>query len=232
MFLRAQSNLFARVNNSIGKIGELREVDAVAIVRTLDQGIASRHHAHLRYPPQLLVLALMRYLNGASEERAIADALGGASLGSVDLEEVGRLAGEFQSDLSNIPFMLETVVDGLDKAIRLGFEMILVTEGRLDKQRRILDHHKIRQSFVLELELTKSVDQFRRVVQRFQGRVIYMIGDQLDRDVLPAQNAGIRSIYVESGFVPGWNEKLGSAIQYRRAPSFLDAINLIEAETA
>jgi putative hydrolase of the HAD superfamily len=31
-----------------------------------------------------------------------------------------------------------------------------------------------------------------------------MIGDQLDRDIRPAKEAGLRTIYFPGGFRPGW----------------------------
>jgi putative hydrolase of the HAD superfamily len=35
-----------------------------------------------------------------------------------------------------------------------------------------------------------------------------MIGDQLDRDIAPAKEAGLKTIFFASGFVPRWSSRV------------------------
>jgi putative hydrolase of the HAD superfamily len=39
-----------------------------------------------------------------------------------------------------------------------------------------------------------------------QPRVAFMIGDQLDRDILPAKEAGLETVYFPGGFRPKWEQ--------------------------
>lgn len=229
VFLAAQNNLFGSVKEYVGAKISLSPSDVVGFVRALDQGIASGHHAHLKYPPQLLILALVYRMQGASVDESVAAVLSGNFLQKVDVSDVAKMAADFQANLTQMPALCATVVEGLEKANVLGYKMILITEGRLERQRRIIDHHRINKYFEAELELTKTPDQYRRLAMRFGGNDVYMIGDQLDRDIFPAESAGLKAIYVAGGFVPEWNQGAQPSPNCRQADSFVGAINLIAA---
>lgn len=50
---------------------QLLEPDRLAFVRAIDQGLATRHHEGLRYPPRFLIKALALALTGSDKTSAI-----------------------------------------------------------------------------------------------------------------------------------------------------------------
>jgi putative hydrolase of the HAD superfamily len=51
----------------------------------------------------------------------------------------------------------------------------------------------------------KNTDTFRRLARlRTSSLPAIVVGDQLDRDIAPAQNAGFVTIYFPGGFRPKW----------------------------
>lgn len=90
-------------------------------------------------------------------------------------------------------------------ASEAGLELYVMTEGRIEKQRRFLEVHGLQPFFKGVWEMTKERSQFDRVRTRFKDRRVMIIGDQPDRDILPAKAAGCTGILVPSRFKPSWH---------------------------
>jgi putative hydrolase of the HAD superfamily len=56
-----------------------------------------------------------------------------------------------------------------------------------------------------------------------------MIGDQLDRDILPAKEAGLITIYLPGGFRPKWSPLAGGPHPDYEIASFWEAVDIIAA---
>jgi putative hydrolase of the HAD superfamily len=101
---------------------------------------------------------------------------------------------------------LPGVREGLEAAEREGIDVWVLTEGAAERQRTRIAAHGLDSLIQGVAEATKNKDQFARHRRRFAPRILYMIGDQPDRDVAPARAAGCRAVLVPSRFRPEWHE--------------------------
>ena len=60
----------------------------------------------------------------------------------------------------------------------------------------------------------------------------YMIGDQIDRDILPAKQAGLKTIYFPGGFKPRWHDEEASPPPDFVISDFREAVQIIRLEHA
>src|SRR4051812_16980882 len=73
VYIDAQLWLLEQVENQVH--AQVLEEDRLGYVRAIDQLLAKQHHAGLRYPSILLVMALGSALSGAPRRKAVDDAL-------------------------------------------------------------------------------------------------------------------------------------------------------------
>lgn len=224
VFANAQACILSVVED---KIGARREVlDRVGFVRRYDQALATVHHLHLRYPPILLAFALAAGLRGVAPEEAAKSALAGDNRAhplSIEAAQIAVRAYEFA--LVAPPRLLPGVLEGLNHAKAIGLRINVLTEGRIDKQRKLIAHHGLGEALGDVLEITKNARQFERLRQRFSPATIVVIGDQPDRDIEPAVEAGCVAVFVPSHFKPAWNiSERGKSASFV-ASDFASAIN-------
>ncbi len=181
--------------------------DRLSFVRTYDQALASAHHLHLRYPPQLLVRALEAGLFGAPPAAAARNAIAGRPSVPQPMEPsaVEAIVSEFVSALGQTPTLLPNVTDAVNAGKRAGFVLYVMTEGRIDRQRRLMEVHGLQSAFEGVWELTKNEAQFARLLARFPECRVVVVGDQPDRDIVPAKAAGCTTVFVPGPFTPDWN---------------------------
>ncbi|TCK97115.1 HAD family hydrolase [Paraburkholderia sp. BL9I2N2] len=223
VFADAQRALLENIESMIG--AQCDRPDRLDFVRQYDQALALIHHLHLRYPPHLLVLALTEGLNGKSPETAAIQIVSGISqAGPISLEAAEELGSLFQERLKVIPRLLPGVRDGLRLALQKDVPIYMLTEGRIDKQKRIIESHKLSENFRAVLEMTKSLQQYERLRSRFLPAEVVVLGDQLDRDIDPARAAGCTTVYVPGRFTPSWNLSKGSQHASYQAENFEDAM--------
>ena len=206
VFQNAQLLLLTRVESAVGR--PCTELDRLGFIRRYDQALAQAHHLHLRYPPQLLVRATEAGLVGVSEQVASENAISGeanARDGLLDHTEVDSIVSAYLLALAKTPDLLPNVAEGLRLARDADMELYVITEGRIEKQRRLLEVHGLQQFFDGVWEITKERAQFARIRTRFKNRRVMIIGDQPDRDILPAKAAGCTGILVPSRFKPSWH---------------------------
>ena len=60
----------------------------------------------------------------------------------------------------------------------------------------------------------------------------FMIGDQLDRDIAPAKEAGLKTIYFPGGFVPRWTPDEAKIGPDFRVSDFVEAVEIILSRQA
>jgi putative hydrolase of the HAD superfamily len=205
VFANAQTALLEIVEKATRKY--CPEGDRLAFVRHCDQALAAIHHAHLKYPPMLLVQALALALDGTDAKAAANSALKGNGPASIlDQAAIDVAVEQYLTMLGDIPRLLPTVLDGLLKLCAEGVPAYIVTEGNVEKQKTILMHHALGAHVAGVFEVVKNQAQFARLQQRFTSNEVIVIGDQPDRDIVPAKIAGCTTVLVPSRFRPHWHD--------------------------
>ena len=101
IFADAQRNMLERVEAAASTAADSN--DRLAYVRAVDQAIAERHHARLRYPPKLLVRGLAAALAGLPAERAARAAWPNSTRNRLSDEHVLEIEQAFLVDLGRPP---------------------------------------------------------------------------------------------------------------------------------
>ncbi|AEG49605.1 Haloacid dehalogenase domain protein hydrolase [Sphingobium chlorophenolicum L-1] len=200
VFAQAQLGLLADVDRLFDPQDR---VDPLGHIRAYDQALAKIDHRHLRYPPHLLVRALALGNRGHGPGEAARLTGSERTIANVAGAEEAIVERYFEA-LGRGPELLNGVVDGLVAARDAGFDVWILTEGSADRQRARAATLGITHLVKGVSECTKSIEQFDRQRRRFAPAPVFVIGDQPDRDILPAQTGGCTGVLVPSGFRPGW----------------------------
>lgn len=227
VFARAQLRLLEATEEAVGRM--CSALDRLEFVRSYDQAIAAKHHRHLNYPAQLLVAAIGAGLCGMDPFSAAECVIRGRVLSHKLLEaQVGDVLAAYRHALTEIPALLPSVREAIELARSSDMAVFVMTEGKIDHQRRSLSEHGLAQ-FVLSIgEMRKTATQFERLRHRFKQAEVVVIGDQLDRDIVPARRAGCRTVLVPSRFKPRWNVE-GSQAADHIASTLLEAVKWVQA---
>jgi putative hydrolase of the HAD superfamily len=174
-------------------------------VRSYDQAIAAKHHAHLRYPPALLLRALEEGLHGGTAEETASKVL---AQGYEPTHAEAVALTQHSALLSRLPTLLSSVREGLDLARSRQIPVYVVSEGPIELLRSRLQALHIDELTDGALSVTKSRYLYERLLRRAASATSFMIGDQADRDVRLAREAGMHAILVPGRFRPRWmNDK-------------------------
>lgn len=203
-FVNAQLGLLSIVEQATSK--RCTEEDRLGFVRRYDQAIAAIHHAHLKYPPPLLVFALERAFMGADPATAAEQVVRGKTTSKLAQSQIDDAVENYLHILGSIPDLLPAVMNGLKRLHDAGMRPYILTEGKIEKQKKLLEHHALTEFVSGIFELTKSQAQFERLRQRFAPAEVITIGDQIDRDILPAKAAGCLAVLVPGRFRPFWHK--------------------------
>ena len=223
VFAKAQLVLLAQVELTVGI--QLSSENRLEFVRAYDQALAARHHLHLKYPPQMLVSALAAGLRSTTPDAAATAIIGGdTALSNLDSGAIEAAISAYLNALRETPSMLPTVVQGIHLAQHPNVALYVMTEGRVDKQRGIVTAHGLNNDIAGVWELTKDRAQFERLRRRFEGSTVVVIGDQPDRDIIPATQAGCLAVLVPSRFRPKWQKTDDWAAASYVASDFAEAI--------
>jgi putative hydrolase of the HAD superfamily len=229
VFADAQRAVLADVAHALGiALDASHDLD---FIRAIDQAIASRHHAGLRYPVSLLIRGLELALDGASPEIAARTAWSGGRNYRIDSESVGEIESRYFEKLSALPALRGGVIEGLDWLRARGCLLYVVTEGAKPTVQRTADRLGLADYFDRVIAAPKTAELYQRVL-RLAGapRLAFMIGDQLDRDIAPANAAGLRTIYFPGGFQPKWLPGVEDAKPAYVVSSFSDVPEVLERE--
>ncbi|MBZ9803385.1 HAD family hydrolase [Mesorhizobium sp. ES1-6] len=203
VFAGAQVALLGAVESRIGIA--TAQTDRLLFVRAIDQALAERHHAGLRYPPRLLVRATELALRGAKANEAARAAWNGGEDYLLPDGDLTTIEEGFLVDLAKAPRIRNGVAEGLHTLKDLGALLLIVTEGAKVKVQRNADLLELTSFFDRIIEGRKTSDLYKRILSLIGPRArAFMIGDQLDRDIAPAAAAGLETIYFPGGFRPRW----------------------------
>lgn len=225
VFARAQLRLLEGTEQATGRI--CSATDRLDFVRSYDQEIALKHHLHLKYPPQLLVAAIGAGLCGTAPAIAAELVIRGRPLPHKLSEPgVNNVLAAYTQALTDTPALLPTVREALELARSREMPVFVMTEGKLERQRRSLTVHGLDQLVSSIWEMPKTVAQFERLRQRFTQAEVLVIGDQMDRDIAPAHSAGCKTVLVPGRFKPRWDDK-DARVADHVASTLLEAVEWV-----
>lgn len=225
VFADAQRNMLKRVEAATNVAADAD--DRLAYVRAVDQAIAERHHARLRYPPKLLVRGLEEALAGLPAERA---AWRNSFRNRLSDERVGEIEQAFFVDLRRAPKIRPGVREGLEALRTANCLVLIVSEGPRANVERTAKRLGLDSLVARIIEGHKQPELYRRVL-RFTGapKCAFMVGDQLDRDIAPAKAAGLETIYFPGGFRPRWTMDEAEAGPDHLIATFADVPGIVLA---
>ncbi|WP_083338407.1 HAD family hydrolase [Ensifer sp. LCM 4579] len=227
VFAAAQLRLLANVITATGI--DMAGEDRLAYVREIDQELASRHHLGLRYPARLLIAALCHRLLGDDPGLAARKTWNDPSTIPLAKEVAEEIEKQYLSDLGVTPRLLPGVHTGLERLHHANAVLVLVTEGGRDRVGKLLQANKITRYIDRVIDAPKRKELFVRLRRLFGSNgPVYMIGDQITRDIKPAAEAGLRTIHIQGKFRPIW-ETGAAAPTTQEANTFEDAANAILA---
>ncbi|APR52133.1 HAD family hydrolase [Sphingomonas koreensis] len=208
------------------------EPDRLSYVRAVDQALAARHHDGLRYPPRLLARALRHRLRGAGVEAAARSAWKGGDTapdtGSVDADA----ERSFFAAISMPPALRPGVADGLTALVDAGCTILIVTEGAQAKVAKTADTLGLGGHFTRIIEGRKRPELYRRIIRLTAAPDnAFMVGDQLDRDIMPAKAAGLTTVYFPGGFRPRWTPAEDEAAPDFRIGRFDELVGIVLGNT-
>jgi putative hydrolase of the HAD superfamily len=202
VYADAQEHLLNRVEEETGHEAS-KSMDRLQYVRQYDQTIAKHHHAGFRYPPELLCRALALGLRGIEPEEAYKVAWAAMSeSGGLDTHIADGIQREFLEMLSRRPELRTGVREGMRLLRERGHSVTVVTEGeRLEVVARIAEHD-LSDAVGRVIEGRKDVALYRRVAKLLGEKAVFlMVGDQVNRDITPAQEAGMTAALFPSAFI-------------------------------
>jgi putative hydrolase of the HAD superfamily len=219
LFAEAQLTLLGAAEALVGRQGPA--TDRLQFVRQFDQAIATHHHARLRYPPALLIRALRAGLDGSAPEAAAHRAL---SQGSIPTTDEAEVLAQYADILAGVPPVLTGVTVGLQLAREREIPVYVISEGPLDLLQTRLNALGLDRLTGGALSAAKSPDLYARLRQRAAPREALMIGDQPDRDIRFAHEAGLKTVFVRGRFRPSWTQTADIQIADAIAENFLGAV--------
>lgn len=229
VYADAQLALLKEVEDRLGV--ETAGPERLAFIRSIDQGLAERHHEGLRYPARFLIKALALALTGSEIASAIRLAWsGGVESNRLSNEIVQQLESRMMQDLRKTPALRPGVLSGLSDLKREGFPKLVLTEGKLDRVKDIIRTHDLERFIPRVMEAKKDQQLYERLLKFFHPTEAgFMIGDQLERDIRPAKAGGLSTIYFPSNFRPKWDHEYAGATPDRQIATFAEVPAIIEA---
>lgn len=223
VYVRAQLELLDRIEESYNIAFD--STDRLAFVRRLDQELAREHPLGLRYPPQLLVEALVatgvgRRTNPAQTSPAHTD----------DYKvSIDKIAETFLAQVLNeIPNLRPGVSNALPLLVASGATIVVFTEGDPHRCERLLATHDLRRHVSAITAARKTVESYVTILRTYSREDDpIMVGDQLDRDIVTAQRAGFKGIYFPGSFEPDWVRAVEATPDYIIS-SFDDILAIIQ----
>lgn len=201
VFAEAQLQLLSAVERYAGRVSQ--KADRLALVRRHDQALARRDHRGLKYDPVLLVREVWRVVAGDS-------------VPPIDDKIANEIASEFMDNLRIRPRLRQGVCEAIAVMSENDVRIWVVSEGSRERVLEALAAYDIERtvSRLLIAEKTTSLYNRLRKLVPSTSKVV-AVGDQLDRDIEPAKNAGLQTAYFPGGFTPVWTDE--SKLKYADA---------------
>ena len=249
-YVQAPVHLFTDADNTLwdtnsvfadAQLAMLRDIEAVtsrrapeaedrglAFLRRIDQRIAVLHQGRLRYPPALLATGLGFALEGEDPDRAAERA---ASLSSPASPRFAVAVQRFIQRLQALPPLRDRVREGLSSLANSGIGVTVVTEECLERCRHFLDVHDLAPLIRQTISIQKTPDAYRQLKREAGDARVVMVGDQLDRDIRYAREAGFETFFFPSAFVPYWLTDADRMVDHEIA-HFDEIVPFVQAQTA
>jgi putative hydrolase of the HAD superfamily len=227
VFVAAQLEMLHEIERITGRNAPADEDRGLAFLRNLDQRIAAVHPDHLRYPPSLLAHGLALVLEGVEVEEAVArvtDPVKG--LGSIFEAAQAR----FLDSIQRLPALREGVREGLLAISKANIAITIVTEERVERCRKFLTGHRLENMIADVVSVRKTTEAYLDLRRSVATGRYFMVGDQIDRDILAAAAAGYSTFYFPGGFAPYWASELDTC-KTRRIDRYDAIVPDVLAET-
>lgn len=207
--------------------------DRLLFLRTIDQELAERHHSGLRYPATLLAQALALSLRGETLASAVRRVLKRTDSESIEIDEATAIADAFYVNLKATPRLRPGVAEGLSALHRAGYLVIVITEGAKDRVLKTIVDLGLSAWIDRIIEAPKQTELYRRVGQLSDAPLpMFMVGDQLQRDMVPAKAAGLGTIYFPGEFNPRWEPSEDEVRPDHRIGDFRDVVSIVAKQQA
>lgn len=191
VFAEAQTYILDQVEALSGIVADTS--NRLAFVRCCDQAIAQTHEAGLKYPPHLLVAALVAALK----------------VDPLSDDKTEAIVSNYLELLGKKPRLRAGVRGAITSISEACVTIIVASEGRQDRVQQNLDEHGLTK-FVDDIVTGKKSRAFFDELFARSGACApkICVGDQLDRDIAPAKAAGFFTLYFPGGFRPSWEFSL------------------------
>lgn len=220
IYRHAQLGLLKGVESALGI--RIEVPDRVHFVRTLDEELARRDHRGFRYPSGKLVEALAWRLQGQGLESSASRAL--TKSGALSASARDEILEHFQAELAERPSLRKGVRAGLLALQSAGARVVVVTEGDRDRIERTIGWHGMEGVVQTLIYAQKTVALFSRIRRTSITSKPWAIGDQLEKDVLPAKDAGYSVVLFPSSFRPSMPSRSSLPGDVPVAESYRDAV--------
>jgi putative hydrolase of the HAD superfamily len=208
VFAAAQLDMLHEIERITGRNAPADEDRGLAFLRNLDQRIAAAHPDYLRYPPGLLAYGLALVLEGKEVEEAVAR----VTDPGIGLESGFEAAqARFLDSIRRLPPLREGVREGLIAISKADISITVVTEERVERCRQFLAGHRLESMITDVVSVRKTTEAYFDLRRNAATGRYFMVGDQMDRDILTASAAGYSTFYFPGGFAPYWASELDTS---------------------
>lgn len=201
VFVTAQLEMLREVERLTGRTAPDDEDRGLAFLRTIDQRIATVHPDHLRYPPALLAQGLALVLEGEEVEDAVARVTA-PDLAPANAFEPAQ--SRFFDAIRRLPPLRKGVREGLLAVMRARIPVTIVTEERAERCREFVSGHRLDGVIGDIVSVRKTHEAYADLRRKAGPGRCFMVGDQIDRDIVAAVAAGFSTFYFPGGFTPYW----------------------------
>jgi putative hydrolase of the HAD superfamily len=204
VFLSAQRSMLKELRKSGYRFDPDRDVP---LLRRLDGMIIKRMEKH-EYDFRILALSLILRSTGLSDEESIKESVK-FNLSETDPRrtEIENSLGVFNQSLREVPALFKGVRETLEELHRSNqIALSLVSEGNPERINKIVRFHRLRDFFDDITIGRKNEKLFKETITRCRERLrsqnvsIFVVGDQLDREIEIGKRMGAVTIFKPSGF--------------------------------
>jgi putative hydrolase of the HAD superfamily len=118
------------------------------------------------------------------------------------------------------------VREGLVAEYEAEMPVTIVTEEGAERCRKFMVGHRLEGLIAGVVSVRKTEAVYRDLKRSDATASCFMVGDQIDRDIVAAAAAGFSTFYFPGGFVPFWNagSNIGEARQIDRYDTMVSEI--------
>jgi putative hydrolase of the HAD superfamily len=225
IYIESHLELLEKIEKDTGL--KAQTTDRLSFIRSVDQEIVRLNGGNLQYSPVLLYMGVSNLLKGMPLPQAAKKAME-ISDKVFHNEPIKNAVSNFKKQISeNIPRLRCGVSEGLFGLKKLGVIVIVLTEGREARCSKLLIAHGL-EGFVTEVVSgEKGPDFYNKISKDYPNSKLFMVGDQIDRDIISAKKAGYTTIFFPGGFNPKWNKNYVSQSFDFQIKSFKEILNII-----